>query len=237
MFWEKCQKLCEYNNQKMRDVAKNLNISSATITKWKNGTTPNPKYVNEIANYFGVSVDYLLNEDEISITPKTKRSFFSTLIALPQRWASLAKGDTVSDNEIFDIKNYVNCSMQFLFNEDIKYKPFHEQVDINCPKDLHTLFLILRILDKCADNETYRIIQVQLSRIVLFHLEQINITQKDLVDSQRFQSQKLDYLYTGQKNKDKTCNYGLNFSDISAVVEYFDISGDFQFLFTGLDYR
>lgn len=59
-FWERFYKLCIDNNTKPLPVVKELKIAAGSITKWKNGSVPNADTVLKLAEYFGVSTDYLL---------------------------------------------------------------------------------------------------------------------------------------------------------------------------------
>lgn len=63
MFWKIFVKLCSERNTKPNPVAKSLNISSGAVTKWKAGAMPNDTTLYKIANYFGVSVEYLKGEE------------------------------------------------------------------------------------------------------------------------------------------------------------------------------
>lgn len=60
MFWEVFYSLCESKNMKPLQVVKDLKISVGSITKWKNGSVPNGNTLQKLAEYFGVTVDYLL---------------------------------------------------------------------------------------------------------------------------------------------------------------------------------
>ncbi|MDO4301826.1 MAG: helix-turn-helix transcriptional regulator [Clostridia bacterium] len=60
MFWDIFNELCIKNNEKPTIAAKAMNISSATVTKWKNGAIPGGSTIIKLADYFGVSTDYLL---------------------------------------------------------------------------------------------------------------------------------------------------------------------------------
>lgn len=60
MFWENFVSLCDKNGTKPNPVAKELGISSGSVTFWKKGKVPHHSTLIKIANYFGVSVDYLL---------------------------------------------------------------------------------------------------------------------------------------------------------------------------------
>jgi len=64
MFWNVFYKLCEENNTKPNTVAKTIGVSSATCTKWKNGAIPNGDTLLKLADYLGVSVDYLLGRTD-----------------------------------------------------------------------------------------------------------------------------------------------------------------------------
>lgn len=64
MFWDIFNKICENNNTKPNTVAKNIGVSSATCTKWKNGAIPNGETLLKLADYLKVSTDYLLGRTE-----------------------------------------------------------------------------------------------------------------------------------------------------------------------------
>jgi transcriptional regulator with XRE-family HTH domain len=74
MFWNTFYKLCEKNHTKPNTIAKEIGISSATCTKWKNGAIPNGETLLKLAERFNCSVDYLLGRtDEPNlITTKSK---------------------------------------------------------------------------------------------------------------------------------------------------------------------
>lgn len=64
MFWEIFFRLCSQRGKSPNAVAKELKISSGSITNWKNGTIPNNSALLKLANYFNVSVDYLLGKED-----------------------------------------------------------------------------------------------------------------------------------------------------------------------------
>ena len=63
MFWENFVELCVQNHTKPNPVASKLGLSSAAVTKWKAGTVPSSTTLHKIANYFNVSVNYLLGQE------------------------------------------------------------------------------------------------------------------------------------------------------------------------------
>lgn len=62
MFWEKFYNLCVENGTSPNKVAAELKISSGSVTGWKNGTMPRWSTLEKIADYFNVSVDYLVSD-------------------------------------------------------------------------------------------------------------------------------------------------------------------------------
>ncbi len=65
LFWERFYNACISKGTKPNPVAKEIGISSGTLTKWKTtGTVPNGETLTKIADYLGCSVDYLLGRDQ-----------------------------------------------------------------------------------------------------------------------------------------------------------------------------
>jgi transcriptional regulator with XRE-family HTH domain len=64
MYYENFGKLLSERNVRASDVAKATGIETATLSNWKNGNyTPKPDKLEKIADYFGVTVDYLLGRE------------------------------------------------------------------------------------------------------------------------------------------------------------------------------
>lgn len=65
MFYDKLKELCNKKGVKPSRVAIECGFSKGTVSHWKNsGTIPQRDILKKIANYFDVSVDYLLSNDE-----------------------------------------------------------------------------------------------------------------------------------------------------------------------------
>lgn len=62
MFWETFSELCAGKKVKPGRVAKEIGVSNSAATHWKNGKVPHYDTLLKIADYFGVSVDYLLGK-------------------------------------------------------------------------------------------------------------------------------------------------------------------------------
>lgn len=70
MFWERFTLLCAEKGTKPNPVAKELGFASSTVTAWKNGSTISSNKLQIIADYFGVSTDYLLGKTEKRQAPE-----------------------------------------------------------------------------------------------------------------------------------------------------------------------
>ena len=68
MFYDIYANLCRNIGKSPTGVAVELGISRGTVSVWKNkGTTPNREILQKIADYFNVSVDYLLTGEKPSL--------------------------------------------------------------------------------------------------------------------------------------------------------------------------
>ena len=66
-FYDRLKRLCVERGMSISriiDKVPGLSVGSSTISYWKNGATPRPDKVKPIADYFGVSVGYLLGEED-----------------------------------------------------------------------------------------------------------------------------------------------------------------------------
>lgn len=73
MFWARYVELCASVNKTPHKVATSLGITSGSVTGWKNGGIPRETTVKKIADYFGVSEDYLKGASDIK-NPATDES-------------------------------------------------------------------------------------------------------------------------------------------------------------------
>ena len=65
MFYDKYRQLCDSVGKSPSAVAVEIGISKGTVSTWKNlGRTPQTAQLRKIADYFGVSLDYLLDETD-----------------------------------------------------------------------------------------------------------------------------------------------------------------------------
>ena len=64
MFFDVFSSLCASKEKTPNGVAKELGFASSSVTQWKHGSTPRPSALQKIADYFGVSVHYLLGAEQ-----------------------------------------------------------------------------------------------------------------------------------------------------------------------------
>lgn len=104
MFWERFVQLCAEHNTKPNPVAKELGISSGSVTNWKNGAVPQSATLKKIADYFGVSTSYLLglvdDPDPIALIDPSKKE--------PPMLERLNKVmRDMTEDELADLEKYV----------------------------------------------------------------------------------------------------------------------------------
>lgn len=129
--YEKFVELLQKHNTTAYKVAKNTGIAYSTFSDWKSGrSSPKNEKLQKIANYFGVSVSYLIGETETAIptydniipmptmttvpllgtiacgTPITAVENIEDYVAKPESidadFALRCKGDSMVDARIFD---------------------------------------------------------------------------------------------------------------------------------------
>ena len=63
-FFERYSGLCRDEGSSPNGVARKLGIASASVTQWKQGSLPRVETLAKIAEYFGVTVDYLTGKSD-----------------------------------------------------------------------------------------------------------------------------------------------------------------------------
>ena len=106
MFYDNFVRLCNAAGRSPSSVATEIGLSRASVSGWKNGKMPTDATAMKLADYFGVSVDYLLgNSDEKEKPAATEddelNEYLEELKTRPEMRMlfSLAKGATKQDVE------------------------------------------------------------------------------------------------------------------------------------------
>jgi transcriptional regulator with XRE-family HTH domain len=74
--------LCDKNKISIYQLERKLGISNGYIKKWKTSISPSIDKISKVAEYFGVSVDYLIGKSDIEGTAETVLDDEGTLIML-----------------------------------------------------------------------------------------------------------------------------------------------------------
>jgi transcriptional regulator with XRE-family HTH domain len=64
VFYELYANLCKAKGISLSKAAEQIGLSRTSVVKWKSGSVPTGATLNKIATYFGVSVDYLLGNEQ-----------------------------------------------------------------------------------------------------------------------------------------------------------------------------
>lgn len=82
MFFDNYRFLCLRSGKTPNGVAKELGIPSASVSQWKNGSTPRPETLNKIAVYFECSVETLLNGTKEKPAPTNGDGLLSAALSM-----------------------------------------------------------------------------------------------------------------------------------------------------------
>lgn len=97
-FYKRLRDLCEERSMTVNELVKILDLSSGSPTAWKNGTLPRNATLVKIADYFGVTTDYLLGkESKKAPTDNGERSVSDDDIKF-----ALFGGDSEITDEMYD---------------------------------------------------------------------------------------------------------------------------------------
>lgn len=78
MFYKKLKELRSKKDISQAELARSLGMSQQAIAKWETEkATPDPEMLIKIADFFGVTTDYLLGRDETNQESNTQKLEFS----------------------------------------------------------------------------------------------------------------------------------------------------------------
>lgn len=106
MFFEIFLRLCNNRDISPNALAKELKIPSGSITNWKNGMIPRQATLLKIADYFGVTVDYLLGKEDEKTPAEETASEEEVKVAL------FGGAEEVTDEMWEEVKNFAEYVKQ-----------------------------------------------------------------------------------------------------------------------------
>ena len=90
MFWDNFVLLCDRTGKSPNAVAAEIGFkSTGTVTGWKDGKIPYERNLKKIAEYFGVTVDYLLTGEKEKASGITAESLTDEEQELISIWRSV----------------------------------------------------------------------------------------------------------------------------------------------------
>ena len=112
MFYDVFKRLCDEKGVSCNRAATEMGLSNATATKWKKtGATPQGDTLQKIADYFGVSVDYLLGNEEKPASQEADELLKDELVA----FYGEVKNDLDQD-DIDDLKTFMRMKAEIKKN-------------------------------------------------------------------------------------------------------------------------
>lgn len=102
MFYDNYVRLCNSIGKAPSAVAVELGLKKATVTRWKKGGNPTDANAQKIAEYFNVSVDYLLGVEDTSSYPSPPVSTGGIWIPVLGRVAAGIPIDAIEDIEDYE---------------------------------------------------------------------------------------------------------------------------------------
>jgi transcriptional regulator with XRE-family HTH domain len=106
-FYENYVKLCNSVGKSPSAVAVELKLGKPSVTRWKNGAEPRDATLQKIADYFGVTVEYLKGEE-------TKKDPATNGEASPEKRELLDLIDSLSDDQCGKLSNIIKEAINLL---------------------------------------------------------------------------------------------------------------------------
>lgn len=136
-FYKSLLRNCEENNTTPTALCKKLNLSTSKVTAWKNGSVPKGDTLQKIADYFNVSVDYLLGYQAPTV---------STRIPV---YGKVAAGIPIE--AITDIEDYEEITPELAAKGN--YIALKIKGDSMSPYILNGDTVIVRLQNDCEDGD------------------------------------------------------------------------------------
>lgn len=119
------RQLCKENGISMRRLERDNEFGNGLVSKWSH-SSPSVSYLQKVANYFGVSINYLLGEKEVEK--------FGSKYEFPQNIVAESREDAYSVDE-----------------EQQRMKAMHQKLDIQ-----HMLKYLLKVTNDGSKELLYK---------------------------------------------------------------------------------
>lgn len=91
MFYDTFSELCRAKGLSPAAVTREIGLNNSSSTAWKRGSVPKGETLQKLADYFGVSVDYLLKQSNPFLALENKEMIHCNPKPLAQIDQALAK--------------------------------------------------------------------------------------------------------------------------------------------------
>ncbi len=217
-----------------KDLTDYIGVDKSTFTTWIKGKSDGYlKYISKIADFLGVSQDYLLDDSSDTSSLCVSKAIFAKTAEV-ERVASLILVENIpNDKLLLKISEFLGCNMRFLYGISTSEE---QEIYMSKNNDAEMIMIILNILDRIAVTKEYRILQVQISRWILKQLLKCDhpVTVDMLKNELKLSTKKMDFINSDTElNMLLTSHVGLNPSDLARISEKYNL--DYNFLFTGIN--
>lgn len=114
-FKELFKKLMDRNETNQTELAKYVGYTPQTVSKWYTGKTePDSKTLKKIANYFNVSTDYLLGNNESVDTIDEEQKEIDMLCKLLIKNGFMKENEDLTNKELDKLMKFVSANKEFL---------------------------------------------------------------------------------------------------------------------------
>ena len=74
MFFNRFKALCDERNISVYRACTDIGLNRSAVAKWKAGGSPNGTTASRLADYFGVTTDYLLGQSDLRTAAEPERT-------------------------------------------------------------------------------------------------------------------------------------------------------------------
>ena len=102
MFFNRFKDLCDEKNISVYRACTDIGLNRSAVAKWKAGGRPNGTTAAKLADYFGVTTDYLLEQTDDRIAPEPRR----TVSAEDIKFALFGGSGEITDAMYDEVKRF-----------------------------------------------------------------------------------------------------------------------------------
>ncbi len=106
-FWDRFAAECRNAGKSPNPIAKELDISSGSVTAWKYGAVPNRQTLEKLSDYFGCTIDYLLGKTDERSPAKEETAGWQDRGLSGVEFAIYGEVRSLTESEQQDVLDYI----------------------------------------------------------------------------------------------------------------------------------